>query len=183
MIKAEAAGPIHVNEVFYGPVNSSIRPPDTPGRCRRRRDHPADARRFELWRRDQWTGTGPGTLSEDATGRRGLPRAMGCAKGVYEAQIVDDGEPESYGAKFSAVRGLSKNLFDRNITRGICDVPVEQILRRPAVNGEQCANILLSGAEYLPLSFMVGGTALRGSILAGIPRCSKAPRKIASRDF
>ena len=90
MIKAEAAGPIHVNEVFHGPVNSLICPPDMPGRRRRRRDHPADARRFELWRRDQWTGTGPGTLSEDETGRRGLPRTMGWAKGVDEAQIVDD---------------------------------------------------------------------------------------------
>ena len=74
----------------YWPVNSSIRPPDTPGRCRRRRDHPADARRFELRRRDQWTGTGPRTLSEDATGRWGLPRTMGWATGVDEAQIVDD---------------------------------------------------------------------------------------------
>ena len=91
MIKAEAAGPLHVNDGLYGPVNSLIRSPDTPGRCRRRRDHPADARRFELWRRDQWTGTGPRTLSEDATGRRGLPRTMGWVKGVYEANIVDDG--------------------------------------------------------------------------------------------
>ena len=85
MIKAEAAGPIHVNEVFSGPVNSLIRPPDTPGRRRRRRDHPADARRFELWRRDQWTGTGPGTLSEDETGPQGSPEDYGMGEGGREA--------------------------------------------------------------------------------------------------
>ena len=83
-------------------------------------------------------------------------------------------------AKFSAVRGLSKNLFDRNITRGICDVPVEQISRRPAEDGELSDNILLVGVDYLPLSFMVG---VGDSILAGIPRCSKAPMAIASRDY
>ncbi|EJK70751.1 hypothetical protein THAOC_07861 [Thalassiosira oceanica] len=68
----------HVNDGVYTPVTSSIRPPDTHDSCRRRRDHPADARRFELRRRDQWAGTGPRTLvSEDTMGRRGLPRTMG----------------------------------------------------------------------------------------------------------
>ena len=78
-------------------------------------------------------------------------------EGGLRGQIVDYGEPESQGAKFSAVRGLSENLFVGNITRGICDVPYEQISRKPAVDREQAASILLAGAEYLPLSFTVGG--------------------------
>ena len=78
------------------------------------------------------------------------------------------------GAKFSAVRGLSRNLFVGHITQGICDVPYEQIWRKPAVDREQAAFILLVGVNYLPLSFMVG-VGVGGSILAGIPRCSKAP--------
>ena len=89
-------------------------------------------------------------------------------------------EESGLGAKFSAVRGLSRNLFVGHITQGICDVPYEQIWRKPAVDREQAASILLVGVNYLPLSFMVG---VGGSILAGIPRCSKAPMGIASRDY
>ena len=77
MLEAAAAGLIHVYDGVDTPVTSSIHPPDTHDSCRRRRDHPTDARRFELQRRDQWTGTGPRTLSEDTMG----PRVMGQAKG------------------------------------------------------------------------------------------------------
>ncbi|EJK59747.1 hypothetical protein THAOC_19991 [Thalassiosira oceanica] len=48
----------------------------------------------------------------------------------------------------------------------------EQISRRPAMIGGQSNAILLVGVDYL---LRLSWSALRDSILAGIPRCSKTP--------
>ena len=66
----------------------------------------------------------PKDPSEDATGRWGLPRTMGWATGVDEAQIVDDGEPEPADRlRFRPLGGYRKIPSGGHITRGICDVP------------------------------------------------------------
>ncbi|EJK44837.1 hypothetical protein THAOC_36598 [Thalassiosira oceanica] len=83
-------------------------------------------------------------------GPQGSPKDDGIDGGGSRRHCgVDDGGVGMSTAKFSAARGLLKNLFGWHITRGIFDVPNEQISWRPAVVGGQSSAILPVGGQWV----------------------------------
>ncbi|EJK61249.1 hypothetical protein THAOC_18302 [Thalassiosira oceanica] len=90
-------------------------------------------------------------------------------------------------AKFSAARGLSKNLFGQRITRGICDALPEQISRETGSGRRTIQRHIARRGGLFALSFIVGGGGPGGGSIwlrfwlefRVVPRLRAA---IASRD-